>query len=607
MSSPPRRSRLRAALGLAVPGALLGGSCAEAPTIEITVLDPCWGETGFSFREASAWAEYAVVRGGCPSDERLTAGELGSTAFRSVGPASGALPAIASLPREKYGFAVLLRDDQCRIQAFGCTAADVESVTRVKIAVAAWGTDSLCTPLEGAGCVAPARCDEGRCTEKPRDGGADGGGGCDLSLVASGELPAPLVEVERTSGPTVAATTSGFVLAYREQNAGTGQARARVAALSPEGVLGDPSDVELPGCAGALSADSPSLAFSGDSGLLVAATPRCDAGGAGVVFVQLDAAGRPGSRGGAANPYFNQLSASRLSVAPAGAGKWEFVFRVLDESAATDPDAARVESVGVAGVDFDGGTSVLLDGASADWAMIARTTSVRAVLGKLRSPGALVLELGATAAAAQEVWFADAPWASLAAWSGRAAVLSPSGGSTAPPSGTGGAGGAGGVGGADAGGADSGAADSGAADTGLETGAGGTGGGTGGTGGGSTSGLTLTVRDANAAAVGEVSLGGVGAVGGAVTSLGDHAIVVVGASGKLTVHRVDGATGTLSSAPDTSVVFEGAVGDESLAKFDGTQLAAAASGDRVAVVWLTRPTLASGNPTGGWALLQCAE
>ena len=41
--------------------------------------------------------------------------------------------------------------------------------------------------------------------------------------------------------------------------------------------------------------------------------------------------------------------------------------------------------------------------------------------------------------------------------------------------------------------------------------------------------------------------------------------------------------------------------------FDGIRIAMAAARNRVAVTWVTKGSLQSTDPTGGWALLRCVD
>ena len=53
--------------------------------------------------------------------------------------------------------------------------------------------------------------------------------------------------------------------------------------------------------------------------------------------------------------------------------------------------------------------------------------------------------------------------------------------------------------------------------------------------------------------------------------------------------------------------FPASFGPANLTTFDGVRIAMAAARNRVAVTWITKATLESTDPTGGWALLRCAE
>src|SRR5690606_5620759 len=192
------------------------------------------------------------------------------------------------LTARKYAFGVVLRDDNCRPVATGCTCANLEDIKKVEINVAAWANCSsasdctqaqACTALDSPGCAAPAVCVAGKCEGEPGDAGTDsstdgGGGACSLTVVAAGELPAPITDDANLSGPAVTATDTGFVIGYREQNPTTTQLQLVLQGISDAGAPSSPSKLPVSACAETPS-DGVGIAFSGTEGVMVASLPNC--------------------------------------------------------------------------------------------------------------------------------------------------------------------------------------------------------------------------------------------------------------------------------------------------------------------------------------------
>jgi hypothetical protein len=89
-----------------------------------------------------------------------------------------------------------------------------------------------------------------------------------------------------------------------------------------------------------------------------------------------------------------------------------------------------------------------------------------------------------------------------------------------------------------------------------------------------------------------------------VTTLSDGAkpyVIAAGTSQDITIVQAD-TNGTANMLG--SLKSLGGVGDL-LAPYDGQHVAVASKSGFVAVTWLTSHSLNAGDPTGGWALLQC--
>lgn len=403
-------------------------------------------------------------------------------------------------------------------------------------------------------------------------GGAGGSGGtsssgCDLSVIASGELP-PLpgdAGSVQLSGPTVAASSAGFVIGYRSQIAG--ELSAHAALLSKSGTLNPPSTVMLVACPGKSPADGVGLAFSGANGLMALALPDCDGQGAGAFFMAVAANAQLSALKLARSPgQFQDLTlASTHSLSGTGApNQYDFVYR------ATLPSGnPQMQLAPLAGNSFGGGVSSLFNGEATMFGMVASTAQIQALLGQVPNKAAVELDVAGPGAAAgngeagapHAFLLPQSDWGAVTAWNDRAAAIAPGAGS----------------------------------------------------------GLTVQAVTSTGQNLGLVTLQGDQFSSGDIVALRDHLIVVGAEARQFTLFRVDGALGTPStseagSTPSGALVVGPrhtlSVTQLSLpdggGTFDGHQVSIAAAGDEVAVVWRSKLNPDPAAP-GGWALLKCAQ
>ncbi len=538
------------ALGLCAAG-ILFASCAAKPSVKIVILDPCADESK-SFRDAAAYTEFVVYDSRCPPDSTLAAGSTKGSAYKSTVPADENLPDVGDLSKGKYGFAVLMRDSNCGVIGFGCTEADMDSIREVRVAVRAWTTpDSLCAPLSGPGCDADLTCSEGRCVQ-------DDAPSCDLNVVAAGALPQPSTPTARLTGPAIAATPDGYVVAYREQDAVGTTLNAVIAGLSDNGTLKPPSKFNLGGCAGVEMKDGVGIAYAGDEGLVATSLPNCGTG-AGAVFIPFDSKGVVGDAQGPKNATFQELTlASGNALAPGAASQdYEFIYRVLLSAPEIQRVVLTTNDTPPSIPPFKSSVPIAQPFGSEDvpFAMVASSPKVRAFMAAVPSKSGVALQVGSGTSDALdvkgEVILPDAAWGALTAWDDKVAAIVPG-----------------------------------------------------------AAGVSFKAVALGGTSVSEVATGtiGSGAVkGGALATLRDSLFVLTSSVGGLTVHRIAGAQGTLSSSAMADVALPEKLGTVELTGFDGNHVAMAADRSRVAVVWLTKGILAAGDPTGGWALLKCSE
>lgn len=594
MTKPRVRSlpiKLALALGI-VASFTVVDSCAEKPSVDILLADPCLlrpSETGAPLRDASSeagaigsdcspatpgsplamlcgkaycthvarWAELSVFQGGCPSDAQLSVGATSGAVFTAVADASQGLPSVGDLGKEPFGFAALLRDEKCQVVGYGCTNADLSAVRTITIEVDP-------TPPAGA-CVAPASCVAGQCqTGGVADAAADGPKGCNFQLVKAGELPAPLEKGANETGAAIVASSTGFVVVYREENVAASKTRVASMPLGDEGVAGTPSYVVTDTCPGVVPTDGVSAVMGATSGVVAISQPACSAGdagatAAGATFLALKSDGTLGSVNKVLGPADIKLTANHALTVGAATGNTQFAYVSSGAASVFDIDGTLAPAVGTAILPIAAGTTNT-------FAAIARATGLSASLVDAPAEGGIgalftVTPEGALADAGVDAAgtdggpvgpttteLASGAFGSIAAWSGRAiAVVGSSSGQ-----------------------------------------------------------LSFDARSSAGASIGAGALTGgpFGAVD--VANLGDRVLLAAGATHGITMFRLDGATsGKLPASASSTQAFSQTLGGVSLGSYDGKSISVAAARNRVAVAWVTRQSLGSSDATGGFAVFAC--
>jgi len=532
-------------------GFVFASSCASKREVTIELLEGCTG-----VRDAAAYVQFLVYPNACPPDGDLAAGSTAGARYQATVPADGSLPSVGDLPKSKFGFAAILRDDKCTVTGFGCTVADLESISGVRIAVCDWADKSdpneakcLCQPLKGGGCVPPQQCDSGECTNV----GQPDASGCSLVVEKAGKLPDPVAATATLTGPAVAATDNGFVMGYRDQDGAT--LRAVMMFVNDAGQAGTPSVFDLGGCASQTPTDGVGMAYEAGQGLMATSLPDCGSG-AGAVFVPFDGAGIVGNASGPRNATFLDLAVAPQGVLAPAATNNEFEFLYHVETASSKV----IERVVLQGPSFKSIPIVHPFGdVDLPFGMVATSPKVRAFLApdSTASPAGTKVLVGDR----QSDTLPDftnstfdlplANWATITAWSNHVAAGVPA-----------------------------------------------------------ATGLTLKIADYNSGSVAVSANGLVGSeafTGGALAVLRNHLFVAQGSYGGIKVFRLDGAETKVSITPSAAAELPAALGAVNLGQFDGTHLAMAAARDSVMLVWLSKPKLADGDLTGGWALLRCAD
>ncbi len=240
----------------------------------------------------AAWYEIGVFSAGCPSSSILAGGIplQGATARLEFAANSATPPPLGVLRDQSYGIAAVARAANCSVIATGCAALAVR------------GSGALAVPLAPVTGVAAGACEEGTsCVDAEcvpsTDAGALGAS-CSLQLVGQGPLADPLGSQSTLLGaPAIAATATGFLLAYREFDPIAGDARLTTISVDAHGAAAPPVQTSLPGCTASPQTDATGLSFSGTSGTLAVSRPPCPGGAdggasaGGVVLFALDATG----------------------------------------------------------------------------------------------------------------------------------------------------------------------------------------------------------------------------------------------------------------------------------------------------------------------------
>lgn len=536
-------------------GSVFSASCAKQRSVSIELLDACAGN-GTSFREAADFVQFAVFPNACPGDDKLAAGDTRDANKTWTVAADSALPDVGELPQSTFGFAVILRDKNCTVLGYGCTEADLESISGVKIAACDWSNRDdpkeakcNCQLLKGGGCFPPTTCETGACkapsTPDP--------GGCSLVIDKAGKLPPPIAPTARVSGPSVVATDDGFVIGYRDQDGDT--LRGVLSFLKDDGELSPAQVFDLGGCANTEPADGTGMAYAKGFGMMTASLPDCGKG-AGAVFIPFTSKGQVDQASGPRNGAFKELWMAQGSpLAPAATeGEWELIYRVLTDTTPV------VERVVLQGAVFKTVVPIARPFGDADlpYAQVATSPQVRAFLAPVQTDGGsmTLIKVGDRATdtlnlSAEFSLPQAAPWAALTAWNNRVAAAIPAG-----------------------------------------------------------AGMTVQAAEYLGGTVSPKApfVVGSGTVqGGALTVLRGHLFVAQGRAGGITVHRLDGADGSLSGKPVVSMEFPVSLGPNNLTTFDGTHIAMAAARERVVVTWVSKSKLANGDATGGWATLRCKD
>jgi hypothetical protein len=267
-----------AALALALVPA-----CKKTPSLDFSLSVPSdvaskvtWFEVGV-FNGAACGTLGPQLSGGVPAS-----GYVERIAFLKSNPTP---PLLQDLPRATYAIAVAARAADCSVVAAGCADVDLTSVKSVNVLLY-----DAPSPAQGA-CIDGAVCNDGRCTPGTNNNPA-AGAGCSLELIGAGPLGDPLLLSGGTvvSAPGIAATDTGFLIAYREDDTGDGIARLTAIAIDQGGGASAPEQTQETACQESQLSDATGIVFSGTSGIVAEARAGCGGNG-GVDLYAVDDTG----------------------------------------------------------------------------------------------------------------------------------------------------------------------------------------------------------------------------------------------------------------------------------------------------------------------------
>ncbi len=270
------RSSFRRLAIVALGSGLLAsfGACRGAAEVRFDVTVPSalvaetqWFEIG-AFRGATCEALRPMLSSGIPD------GAASRVAFEK---SERNTPRIGDLPNDDYAFAAVARKRDCTVIAIGCTEANVGDTSSVTV-------DMGRSEGEGSACPPGAACQAGRCVPANDNADPSVGAACSLELLGAGPLPryseggseSASPNGMRVSAPAIAATPSGFVLAFRALESSGSTAKLIILPVDPSGGALSPLRSRLPRCSSAEETDGVGLTINGSDGLVALARSECD-------------------------------------------------------------------------------------------------------------------------------------------------------------------------------------------------------------------------------------------------------------------------------------------------------------------------------------------
>lgn len=259
---------MRIVLRASIVSILLGAACTGPASVGLQISLPselvdetAWFEIG-AFKDASCASVGPMLGNGVPD------GWTRRIAFRRD---DDFAPRFGEIPNGRYAFGVVARSETCAVLATGCKQVDFGKTDTARI-----GLFTEEAPI-GA-CENGASCEAARCVPANDNADPSVGAGCSLELLGAG----PLVSSEPGSGtllsaPAIAATSTGFLIAYREVDPDGASARLILLPIDHGGGALPVEKPRLPSrCADPNEVDGVGLVVSGEGAMITLARPPCD-------------------------------------------------------------------------------------------------------------------------------------------------------------------------------------------------------------------------------------------------------------------------------------------------------------------------------------------
>ena len=532
----------RCLLAAAVVGlpAITAASCASTPTVEVQLEDP------HNLRDSATFAQLVVFEGGCPDKSDLAEGKIEGYRWMQSTDASSGFGEIGTLEKAEFGFAALLRNENCGVMGFGCTPVNLDHHRNITVAV-----NEVVTPARGE-CESGQTCDNSKCVESASDAGPDvqdaqpdtGPLTCDLNVIATADFDNPPNTGYLYGGAAVVPTPTGFVVMYHEVDPGGETPRLIRLKISDQGQETTRTDEDLSPCTETIEFNGMGAAWN-------------DTLGAGMVAVSRP----PCATGDKARLHVSNFNEEGETTAHAEHPPPSSIMLNSVKSVAASPTDERFLLAGMLGsspylyvftgisVQSDPPPSEIHPGnGTITFAQIATAPNVRATLTDSDVGGSklvmMVNDLGSGTSSTTSLPYTAVT--SLTVWDDRVALIQPSASSLA---------------------------------------------------------WTAIEKSGDSIADGTVAGGPYTAMD--VTQLHDYLLIAAGKAGSITVFRLDDANGTFS---DTSTTQQDLDSDAaSLSQYLGDQVAITAARGRVVVAWTTSkaPLTSTGTAPGGYAVLGC--
>jgi hypothetical protein len=534
-------------------------SCMGNASLDVSLLDcnpaidGCPAD-GLKKQPGVAYTQLAIFAGTCPGDDLLAQGVVTGAIKLQTIYLDGSFADVGELKKDKYGFAALLRRDDCSVIGFGCTPADLKVHKHVTIQL------SPVLPLTShvGACQAPSVCTMGMCDQAvgdagPKDAPGDGDGAtkpiCTLDLLAANagkDLP-PSIANASVAGPAAVGTPSGFLAIWQEANADSSKAVRQL--IADDGSLKTNTPEALSACPLAIS-NGIAATWNplSNQGLMAVAWPACadagaDASGAfGIKFTSFTQDGVKTGDGPPNQPVYQNEFMSVNGAAPSP-NDVTFLLGALEEKSTNRFEPRVYEVKG----DLTATYKIPEISEKAKFIRLASASGVFAIAHEKAVDGgsAVDFHVGVPNANYKPIPYPGSTNAAVAAWVDKAILVQTS-----------------------------------------------------------SSGLAWSVRNPNAElAKGTLATGAVSGLD--VVAINEHFIVVAAETHKITLFRFD-IDGDKITAPTQPIVLPPTIGATKLDLFNGTMIAAAGARNRVFITWLNKSgPLGEGATPGGYALLQC--